>query len=44
MGYQNNSGLEGGSCRAHAFTCGMNAVNNTYYSTLDLQNYMVSLV
>ena len=43
MGYQNNSGLEGGSCRAHAFTCGMNAVNNTYYSTLDLQNYMVSL-
>lgn len=43
MGYQNNSQLEGGSCRAHAFTCGMNAVNDTYYSTLDLQNYMKSI-
>ena len=43
MGYQNNSQLLGGSCRAHAFTCGMNAVNNTKYSTLDLQNYMKSL-
>lgn len=43
MGYQNNSQLLGGSCRAHAFTCGMNAVNNTKYSTIDLQNYMKSL-
>ena len=43
MGYQNNSGLLGGSCRAHAFTCAMNAVNNTYYSTLDLQNYMKTI-
>lgn len=40
MGYQNNSGLLGGSCRAHAFTCGMNVVNDSYYSTMDLQNYM----
>ena len=43
MGYQNNSNLLGGSCRAHAFTCAMNAVNDTYYSTLDLQNYMKSI-
>ncbi len=43
MGYQNNSGLLGGSCRAHAFTCGMNAVNNTFYSTMDLQNYMETI-
>ena len=42
MGYQNNSGLLGGSCRSHAFTCGMNAVNNTNYSTLDLQKYLYS--
>lgn len=43
MGYQNNSKLLGGSCRAHAFTCGMNAVNDTYYSTLDLQNYLFQI-
>ncbi len=42
MGYQNNSKLLGGSCRAHAFTAGMNATNNTKYSTLDLQNYLQS--
>ena len=42
MGYQNNSGLLGGSCRSHAFTCGLNATNNTNYSTLDLQNYLYS--
>lgn len=40
MGYQNNSGLLGGSCRSHAFISGVNAVNNTNYSTLDLQNYL----
>ena len=42
MGFQNNSKLLGGSCRAHAFTAGMNATNNTKYSTLDLQNYLQS--
>lgn len=42
MGYQNNSKLLGGSCRSHAFTCGMNAINKTNYSTLDLQNYLYS--
>ena len=42
MGYQNNTNLLGGSCRSHAFTCGMNAVNNSNYSTLDLQNYLYS--
>ncbi len=40
MGYQNNTKLLGGSCRSHAFTCGMNATNNSNYSTLDLQNYL----
>ena len=42
MGYQNNSKLLSGSCRSHAFTCGMNATNNTNYSTLDLQNFLYS--
>lgn len=42
MRYQNNSGLLGGSCRSHAFTCGMNAVNSSTYNTLDLQNYLYS--
>jgi hypothetical protein len=42
MGYQNNSGLLGGSCRSHAFTCGLNATTNSYYSTLDLQKYLYS--
>ncbi len=43
MGRQNNYKLLAGSCRAHAFTCGMNAVNDTKYSTLDLQNYMKTI-
>lgn len=42
MGYQNNSGLLGGSCRSHAFTCGMNATKHSSYNTLDLQNYLYS--
>ena len=42
MGRQNNSGLLGGSCRSHAFMCGLNATKDTYYSTLDLQNYLYS--
>ena len=42
MGYQNNSGLLSGSCRSHAFTCGMNAVEDSYYSTLDIQKYLNS--
>lgn len=42
MGYQNNSGLLGGSCRSHAFISGVNATKNTNYSTLDLQNYLYS--
>lgn len=42
MGYQNNSGLLGGSCRSHAFMCGLNATSDTHYSTLDLQNYLYS--
>lgn len=42
MGRQDNSGLLGGSCRSHAFTCGVNATKGTNYSTLDLQNYLYS--
>lgn len=42
MGYQNNSGLLGGSCRSHAFTCATNATLGTKYSTLDLQKYLKS--
>ena len=42
MGRQNNSGLLGGSCSSHAFICGLDATKNTYYSTLDLQNYLYS--
>lgn len=42
MGYQNNSQLLGGSCRSHAFTCGLNATNGSYYNTLDIQNFLYS--
>ncbi len=43
MGYQYNSGLLDGSCRAHALTSAINAIKNTKMSTLDLQNYMYKL-
>ncbi len=42
MGYQNNTKLLGGSCRALAFTSGMNATTNSKYSALDLQKYLAS--
>ncbi len=41
MGYQNNSGLLGGSCRSHAYTCALNATNNSNYSTLDLPKVFI---
>ncbi len=43
VGYQNNSQLLSGSCRAHALTGVINAVKGTNISTLDLQNYMYKL-
>lgn len=42
MGYQNNSGLLGGSCRSHAMISAINAIKGTNYSTLDIQNYLYS--
>lgn len=42
MGYQNNSKIIGGSCRSHAFMATVNAIKDTKYSTLDLQNYLQS--
>lgn len=43
VGYQNNSGLLSGSCRSHAFMAVANSINNTYYSTKHLQNYLYSI-
>ena len=40
---QTSEGLQSGSCRAHAFTCIMNAINNTTYSTLDFQKYIETI-
>lgn len=38
IGYQNNPGLNKGSCRAHAFMAAHNATSGTFYSTIDIQN------
>ena len=43
VGYQNNSQLKSGSCRAHAFMAVTNAIKGTTYSTLDLQKYMYEI-
>ncbi|MBR2833380.1 MAG: C39 family peptidase [Bacilli bacterium] len=40
MQQQSGSGLDSGACRAHAFTCAMNAINNTSYATQDLEDYI----